>query len=182
MNTDERTRWKQLEVARRRPLGQAAHPDDCFRLTAKGVDWALPRRGVRIVPKFGDNGKVALDVQGKRDWPDAARLVKCVRWLKQDRRCAECGRAIESAIDASIRDAGVSFLEAAAELAAKALRTQYDLSDAELSELLAFDLPHWPEWSVQIIRWAMGLDTQAPVAPVAPEAKPRRQATRRRPI
>lgn len=177
MNTDERTRWKELEVARRRPLGQAAHPDDCLRLSAKGVDWALPRRGLRVVPKFGHGGRVALEVQGKRDWPDAARLVEAVRLLKEDRRCPQCGRATASAIDASIRDAGVSLLDATAKLAAKALRTQYDLSDEELSELLAFDLPHWPDWSVQIIRWAMGLNAQAPAAP---EAKPRRQGPRRR--
>ena len=172
MTNDMRRRWKELEVARRFPLGRAAHPDDCLALTIQGVNWALPPRGLRVVPRFRDGGAV-LEVQDKRKCPQAARLVEAVRRLKRDRRCRCCGRVTGSVLNAAATDAGLEVLEAAASLAAEALREQYDLDGAELSELLSFDSARPPGWTLQIIRWAMGLDTPAPRAPGEARPEPR---------
>ena len=172
MTNGARQRWKELEVARRLPLGRAAHPDDCLALTIKGVDWALPPRGIRVVPRFRDGG-AALEVLDGPNCLQATRLVEAVRRLKRDRRCRCCGRVTESVVNAAATDAGLEVLEAAASLAARALRGQYHLNDAELSELLSFDSSMPPGWTVQIIRWAMGLDTAAPRAPDEAPPKPR---------
>ena len=50
--------YKRFEVERRRPLGEAAHPDGCPKLRLHGVDFAIPRRGMLIAPKFDENGGI----------------------------------------------------------------------------------------------------------------------------
>jgi len=173
MSTHDRNHWKSLEVTSRLPLSRAAHPDDCMTLTVRGVDWALPPRGLRVVPRF-TAGRAELERQGGRAWPGANRLVDLARRIKRTRRCPCCGGAIGAVAGAPDAE-GAEFVRGAVDLAARTLRAQYDLSDEDLSELLAFEPARLPEWFGQILRWALGLHTRG--IRVTP---PRRRRRRRR--
>lgn len=172
MTPEQRKRWKELEVSRRLPVGWAAHPDDCETLTIKGVDWALPSRGLRVVPVFQD-GRAVLSMAGADQWPEARRLAELARQIKREHLCPRCGRATAATVDADGKGPGLDALETAATLARHVLTAQYDLNDEELSELLSFDCPRTPDWCTQLVRWSAGLDTKRAPAP-ASRRSPRR--------
>jgi len=166
--------WKRIEAAARRPLGQAAHPDDCPKLLIRRVAWAIPPRGLRVVPRF-DVAGVRLSVSGEDGWPEAAQLVRAVGRVKHDRLCPACGQVVGGAAEIDLDAAGRRVLELAVALAGRALRRQYALTDEQLGELLAFDSAAAPPWLGQLIAWAAGL----PPAGVGRKLPP--PANRRRP-
>ncbi len=169
MNPEELNYYKRLERDRRRPLGQAAHPDDCPKLWIRGVAWAVPRHGARIVPRFGPGG-TRLEVTGARDWPELAELRDAVRALQEPRRCRRCGQPIEARLELHL-PSHRRVLELAFTVAAKALRTQYTLSDEELADLLAIADQSVPAWFEQVIRYCCGLGVEPRQAKVPLPAK-----------
>ena len=52
---------------------------------------------------------------------------------------------------------GGKFLAACFDLAGRLLRRQYDLTDDQLADLLAFDTDQPPVWIAQLLAWAAGL-------------------------
>lgn len=150
--------WKELEAGSRRPTSEAAHPDDCPKLKIKGVAWAIPSRGARLVPTFAD-GKAAFAVSGQEKHPEAAELLALTAENRQEQTCSKCGQAVAAAVEIDIEQ-GSKLLDLAATLTAKLLRRQYTLTDEQLGELLAFSADTAPEWLAGILRWASGLPTE----------------------
>ena len=74
---DELTYYKRLEAETRRPSAPGVvHPDRCPKLPIRGVAWAVPPRGERIMPVFDDDGQV---VEVKR------MLASLIKKLRADR-------------------------------------------------------------------------------------------------
>jgi len=143
----------ELEVSRRRSLADgAAHPDLCPKLVLHGSAWAVPSRGLTLTPVFS-GGKVELRESGDQ-YPEAARLMELAN-IQPSETCKACGRplAAELVIDPAKHG---EFMTLACELAAKLLRAQYDLSDAELSMLLTIDADGGASWIGQLLSWAGG--------------------------
>ena len=164
MNVEELNYYKRLERDRRRPLGQAAHPDDCPKLRIRGVAWAVPPRGVRVAPRFCPGG-LKLAVTEAEDWPELTELREAVRALQKPRRCRRCGQVIEGQLGLRL-PTHRRVLELAFAAAARALRAQYDLSDEELADLLAIAGPVVPRWFEQIVRYSCGLDLESSRTPI----------------
>ncbi len=138
--------YKQIEVACRRKMPEAMHPDACPKLRLHGVDFAIPPRGLRVVPKFDADGKATLDVSGGDDWPEVpALLERLVESLGEDNNIA------------------AEVLCELMTLGRRALLAQYDLTDEQVAELLAFDSDEGPAWVNSLIRWARGALTDADV-------------------
>ena len=143
------TDWaRELEVRRRR--AGALHPDACAKLHVAGAAFAVPPRGVRIVPRFA-GAEASVEVIGLEGADPAERLLSLAR-LAEGPRCRRCGRPTGAALEiAAGRDA--DFLSECFGLARRLLLCQYELSDAELSELLAFTAGQAPAWIAELLRW-----------------------------
>jgi len=148
-------RYRELEAAARRPTGAGVlHPDRCPKLTLHGVAFAIPPRGGRVSPVFGPHGvTVALD--GMESCPQAEALLTSAP-VRTDGTCASCGRPAPGPLEVD-PEGDVAFLAAAFELAARLLDSQYDLTEEQKADLLAFDSDRVPRWLVQLLRWCAGL-------------------------
>jgi hypothetical protein len=136
MNPKALDRYSQMEVANRRP--GSLHPDECPKLRLHGVDFAIPPRGLRIVPKF-DGDTVSVSVGGVEDWPEAVAVTT---------RLAEADFALDI-------DGEDGILPEILLLARKLLLAQYRLGDDQLGELLAFESNAQPAWIKQLLHWSM---------------------------
>lgn len=171
--------YRALERDARRPLSAAAHPDDCPKLLLHGVGFAVPRPAGRIVPRFGPGG-VRLETQGGEECPEAAELRRALAPLRKERLCPRCRQPVGAALEID-GGRGRRTLELAFAVAAKALRRQYDLSDAQLADLLAFSAGSLPEWFGQIVRYCHGLSPDgSPRTPSAGQADPAKRTWLRR--
>jgi hypothetical protein len=151
-------RYRQLETrARRKVGGHVLHPDLCPKLTLHGVGFAIPPRGARIVPAFGPGG-VTVSTAGLEGWPQARELLRLAR-LRRDETCQTYGPSPGASLDVDAqRDA--DFLLASFDLAARLLDRQYELTDHEKAELLAFRSDEMPAWIVQLVCWCAGLPAE----------------------
>jgi len=134
-----------MEVAARRGLGEALHPDQCPKLRLYGVDFAIPPRGLRVVPRFDSDGKASLEMTGVEDWPELESLLERVREQTQ-------GRCITLDLDEDAELFGDL-----AGLARKLLLKQYKLTDEQITELLALSTDGFADWVSELVRWAYGL-------------------------
>jgi hypothetical protein len=157
---DRRQRVARLERSCRRPLGDGViHHDQCDGLTLHGVRWAVPPRGRRIVFDLGPHRPVArLEVTEDGEGVQAVRRA-VPRGGR--RRCRVCGRPRIARAELLRAD---GFLSAAAELAGRLLRRQYELTDEQLAELLSFPADTPAPWLSDLLRWC-GLDTEPGAAP-----------------
>lgn len=159
MSVAELHRWRELEVSARRP--GALHPDECPKLVIRGVEWAIPLRGARIVPSFAED-KVSLNIVGGDDWPEAGALAQAVGRVSAAKRCPTCQQVVGSSLTVDLDGEGVDVISLALALAAKALRVQYRLTDVQLGELLSFDPADFPQWFKPLLCWANGLPMDLP--------------------
>ena len=156
--------YKQLELATRRP--DALHPDACSKLKIRGVAWAIPPRGLRIVPSFcGDQVELRT---AAGDWPQARRLLALVP-VADDGLCPKCRQPIQRTLQVRL-DNDQAFLAACFGLAGRLLRAQYDLPDETLSDLLGIEGDALPPWLPQLLRWCVGLGTEP--APIRDAPRP----------
>jgi hypothetical protein len=141
--------YRQLEASARHPVGGAVlHPDACPKLVIQGVAWSVPPRGLSITPTFKDG---AVTVQVCDDpWPEALALAKAMP-LTAAEVCGTCGRPLQASLSIDLGDA--AFLGMVFSLAARLLRSQYELSDAQLGELLAFRGDGPPLWVKDLLLW-----------------------------
>ncbi len=153
MLADELNHWKQLEVDSRKPLSECAHPDDCPKLTIKGVAWAIPACGGQVVPTFTD-GAVEVSAVAGDEWPEADRLVELMTLNGAD-PCPECGQSLSTSLEIDL-DTNIEFIQTAFALAAKLLDKQYNLTDEQKGSLLAFAPSALPQWVVDLMLWASG--------------------------
>ncbi len=151
MLADELNHWKQLEVDSRKPLSECAHPDDCPHLTIKGVAWAIPRRGLKLVPTFGDDG-ATLAVQGGDDWPDAERVRELMP-VASTEQCPQCGQAVTSELAVDV-EKDLEFLRTCYTLAGQLLDRQYTLTNDQKTQMLTMDVGSLPRWVVDLCLWA----------------------------
>jgi len=117
--------FKQMEVDARRGVGEALHPDQCPKLCLHGVDFAIPPRGLRVVPQFDAEGKASLDMAGVEDWPELSGLL------------ARAGEATKERTLTIDLDDSAGLLCDLMGLARKAMLKQYALTDPQIAELLA---------------------------------------------
>jgi len=68
--------YRRWEVRGRRP--DATHPDRCGKLHCHGVAFALPPRGLRIVPRFQPDGRVRFELIGEDRWGELDGLLRRV--------------------------------------------------------------------------------------------------------
>lgn len=155
---DELTYYKRLEAETRRPSGPGVvHPDRCPKLPIRGVAWAVPPRGVQIIPSFGQDGKVVeVTTSCDESWPEIDALVEAVE-LPVDVVCPRCGQPTVTSVSAT-----AGLLRAFFGLAARALRSQYDLANEQMTDLLAFDAAAAPAWFEPLLRWAVSLPEADP--------------------
>ncbi len=159
------THFRELEISARRTHGMGAlHPDRCPKLRLHGVDFAIPPRGARIAPTFKD-GKVTVDMPGGDGWPEADELLAATQMVEFG-KCDKCGQPQRTSVEIDLAE-GASFLSMCFSLAAKLLRKQYNLDDAQASEVLGFEAGVSPDWIAQLLRWCSGLGTEAPPEPEA---------------
>lgn len=149
--------FRALEVQHRK--SGAAHPDRCPKLTLRGVEFAIPARGAKVAPQFKD-GKVMVAIADQERWPQAEGLLASMPVVERN-VCPQCGQARTTTLEIEV-NSGTEFLVKAFELAAAMLRVQYDLTDEQLADLLAFDAADKPQWIGQLIRWCNGLPTAMP--------------------
>ena len=149
--TPELDRYRRLEVEARRGIGAGVlHPDQCPKLTLHGVDFAIPPLGTAIVPVFVDGKLEHVESRSRDDIP-VGEFLDLLPAPRTD-VCPTCGQVIGGELDLS-EDAKI--LEAAFNLAARALLSQYTLSDGAIGELLAWS----PDacWLGQLVSWAHGV-------------------------
>lgn len=156
ISPEELKRFKALESSRRRPPGDGVlHPDQCPQIKIQGVPWAIPPRGQRLVPQFTDDGTVDLLYPAVEEWPEVVAVLGAIK-LPDDPVCSKCGQPTETAFEAT-----ESLISALFALAARALRTQYDLDNADLTALLGFSTDHAPGWLTELIQWGTGAASSA---------------------
>ena len=159
MTSARRDRYVRLEARARRAVGEGVlHPDQCPKLTLRGVAFAIPSRGVRVVPEFAADG-VRASIAGLDSWPEADRVLQLAEG-DHENVCPECRRPLAASIKVDL-DRNRAFLVASFDLAEKLLAEQYELSDEEKSELLAFSVDQAPTWLIQLLQWCRGLPTEA---------------------
>jgi len=154
---ENRSRWKELEVASRRSKGDGRHPDECPKLTLHGVEWAIPPRGAQIVPTFSDDG-VEIVCSSEEDWPEAEKVISLVP-MKERSFCPQCKQPTSVELEVDL-DSNNDFLKACFGLAGKLLDKQYTLTPEQKGELLALNADDVPEWILELLRWCHG--TKAP--------------------
>lgn len=144
--------FQEMESLSRR--SDALHPDVCDKLHIRGVQWAIPPRGLKISPVFhGDSVSVTCRMD---DWPEATQLLELAR-VTEDRFCLRCGQARRVSLEISQQD--TQFLARLYELAAQLLGRQYELTQQQLVELLSFER-QVPAWVGQLLQWCGGLGTE----------------------
>lgn len=144
--------YRQLEADTRRPVeGDVLHPDACAKIIARGVAWAVPKRGISIAPVFRD-GEVLVNVSDD-PWPEAMKIAKAMPVTAAE-VCGQCGRPLRASLSLDLGD--VDFLTALFGLAARLLRKQYTLTDAQLTDLLAFTGDGPPMWVKDLLLWCVG--------------------------
>ena len=141
--------YKKLRNSAERP--GVPHGDLCPKLVLHGVEWAIPARGVRVVPQFGPDG-VTVEPPGDGGWPDAARLLELAS-VTTEKRCEVCGQTLESSLEVDVAG-NLDFLTLCFTLAGKLLDARYELSPEQKSDLLAFDTDAVPLWIPQLLQWA----------------------------
>ena len=99
-----------------------------------------------------------MSMSGEDDWPEADDLVVPVM---EYGKCPECGRARRAVLKLEVEGAS-DFLPNCFGLAARLLRAQYDLTDEQMTELLAFERGQPPQWITQLLQWCNGLSTDLP--------------------
>ena len=145
--------YRELETSTRRKIGNGiCHPDQCPKLLLHGVEFAIPPRGQYIQPVFVD-GRVEVSASNETDWPEIQAFVDAVKSADGD-VCEKCGQAIPKATSVDIE------WPAAFALARKALLAQYELTDAQLADLLRFSTGAMPDWPRGLLRWALDLPTE----------------------
>ena len=156
--TEELTYYKRLEAETHRPAGPGVvHPDRCPKLHIRGVAWTIPPRGIQISPSFGHDGTVVEVITSHDErWPEIDALVEAVE-LPVDIVCLTCGQPTATSVSAT-----AGLLRAFFGLAARALRSQYDLDNEQMAELLAFDATAAPAWFEPLLRWAVSLPEADP--------------------
>lgn len=139
----------------------APHPDTCPTLKIHGMAWAIPPRGQRVAPQINEAGEVTgITADTADSWDEIAALQEAIK-LPSDVKCPTCGQATETT--ATLAEGG---MQAAFALAARALRTQYDLTPSQLMNLLAYEDTGMPEWFDPLLRWASGLPPESPDNPI----------------
>jgi len=159
----------QLEADARRPItGDVWHPDQCETVTLHGVTWSvrplIPPKGIRFTPTFGKT--VELDVKVNEGEADRALLELAGRITEtapvtETAVCDKCGRPEGGELEVDI-ERDTTFLCSLVDYAAQNLRKQYELTDADLGKLLAFDGDGLPKWVTQFLRHANQLPTEPP--------------------
>ena len=148
--------WKEFEASHRREIsGDVAHPDNCPKLTIFGVEFAIPSRKVQptasLIPKF-TGGKVvltALEAPEVPEWPEI-KEVSLGAPVVPVNECPTCGHIQELQLE-DMAD-HVEYFGKCMELAARALRCQYELSDDELSMMFE-PLENNDTWLVGLLEW-----------------------------
>lgn len=166
---DQLLYFKRLRAHGAKPVTDGVpHGDLCPKLTLHGVAFAIPPRGVRMVPRF-DGPAVRFETV----WPceeadvDARRLLALAP-LKRD-VCPRCGQAVGGRIEID-PGGGSEFLALCFSLAGRLLRRFYDLDDHRLTELLSFPTDQPPTWIAELLAWSADLPAQQPTAPPTPPA------------
>ena len=140
--------WKVREIESALPVGpDRPHPDYCPKLRLGGVDWSIPPRG-GVQPVF-DGGEVRL-VGSDTAFDARIAAVLSGAQVETSETCPQCGQPVSS--DLVVGDETRAWLADVFALAAELLRSRYALSDAELSELLAFR-GGLPDWIRQLLYW-----------------------------
>ncbi len=150
--TDAAEHYMLMEANARRP--DMPHPDTCAKIRAKGAQWAIPHRHMRVLPIFGRNG-VSVTCSSDQ-WPQAKELLAAAPVHSQT-LCSRCQRPVSAVLDIGRDD--MHFVSGAFDLAAKLLRKHYVLTDAQLADLLAFERKS-PSWISDLLRWCGGVDSQ----------------------
>jgi hypothetical protein len=141
---------RKLEVACRRGLDEALHPDACPKLTLHGVAFAIPPRGGRIAPVFAPGGPT-VEARGAEDWPQARRLLELAEVVEHE-PFGLCGQPRRLSLRVTLeRDA--EFLRLAFALTGALLDRQYRLTDEQKTLLLAFEADRLPQWIPQLLAW-----------------------------
>ena len=137
------THFREMEARARRK--GVTHPDQCPKLRLQGVDFAIPPRGVQIVPTFDDEGKATLTVEGVEQWPEIEGLLaRLAGYVTDDDELAiDCDKDAELICELMT-------------LARKVLLVQYELTNEQLSSLLAMSAGFLPTWVAGLIQWANG--------------------------
>ena len=147
-NAKELEYFRNMEGSARRGASEAKHPGQCPKLRFHGVDFAIPPRGLRVVPKFGSDGQVTLDVDGVDEWPEVQAIIN---------RAGPAGPMLD------VTDPDSGFIDVL-KLVRKLLLKQYKLSDEQISELMAFENGGSPEWLSAAFRWCMGMSDGIPAS------------------
>ena len=154
---------RQLEITSRRGLSTALHPDLCQKLTLWGADFAVqplkPPAATFIPVVSGDEVSVQVDVAEAAD-PEleaAADVVRSSAPITPTETCPTCGQPTGGELDVDL-DAHQPFLSAAFGYVVRLLRKQYELTDAQIGQLLTFSGDSLPAWLPQVIRHAFGQD------------------------
>jgi len=162
--------FKQLRSRCARPVGnEVLHGDLCPKLTLHGVGFCIPPRTLRVEPVFSGDGRTGVRLRCPGDFDSQARDLLKLAPL-QTRVCRRCGQSTGGRLE--LDGEGSKFLAACFDLAGRLLRRQYDLSDEQLADLLAFDTDQPPAWIAQLLAWAAGQPvdrlTDAEAEPVRP--------------
>lgn len=162
--------FKQLRARCARPVGDGVlHGDLCPRLTLHAVGFSIPPRALRVEPSFDPDGRARVRVRSSGDFDAQARALFKLAPL-ETQTCPRCGQGVGGQIRLDNKG---EFLAACFGLAGRLLRRQYDLSDEQLADLLAFDTDQPPQWIAQLLAWAAGQNVQSADAPPAqPLARP----------
>jgi len=133
---------KKLETATRRKISdKVLHPNYCSKLTICKTEWAIPPKsppgGILLRPDFsGDTVGFQADSAGD-DWPDHPEAAEWLDMAPEPsyETCEACGSTLGSEIELELEKQS-ALVGKTFELAAILLRRQYDLTDAQLQEIL----------------------------------------------
>ena len=85
--------FRALEVTSRRKVGgRVRHPDACPKLLIRGAAWAIPPRGIEVVPRF-TGGRVTAEVAAAEAWPEADELLRLLPACDVE-ICSQCGQVV----------------------------------------------------------------------------------------
>ena len=138
--------------AQRKKAPGVVHPDLCPKLEFYRVEFAMPPMGLEVRPVFV-KGRCEVQESGGLDWPEITEFRKALAGRREEKgACPTCGQSLGGEYELA-----TPVLQAAFALVARALRVQYDLSDSDLAELLAFG-GEVPLWFRQLANRSFGLD------------------------
>lgn len=148
MACHDRDYWREREILSARKIGpDRPHPDYCPKLILGGVEWSIPPRG-GVVPVF--TGDAVQLCGGAGEWEPLVEKVLAGAPIDNGETCPTCGTPLRPEISASLPWMADVFA-----LAACALRSRYELTDGELSELLTIRGGR-AEWVAQLLHWCVG--------------------------